>query len=205
MHTHMRLLTAASRLATYQRSSTIVCRRSTHWNSPASHRMSSTSSEQIARATISKPDYTLPCPEDAKALHHHQERNKLFHNPWPSFVDPGGFEIAMKILQRKVTGAAKNPDVTPPTVNVVKPEFLPTREGNGSLRATWLGHASFLAEFPSGLRVVFDPVFEERCSPFSFMGPKRFTPPPCKIEDIPIIDAVVLSHSECSSFNRRLL
>ncbi|KAI7277187.1 hypothetical protein KC335_g10 [Hortaea werneckii] len=47
----------------------------------------------------------------------------------------------------------------------------------------------------SGLRVLFDPVFEARCSPFSFMGPKRYTEMPCEIEDLPFIDAVVISHS----------
>ncbi|KAJ2916883.1 hypothetical protein MD484_g3479, partial [Candolleomyces efflorescens] len=72
-----------------------------------------------------------------------------------------------------------------------------------SIKTTWLGHACFLVEFPSrtdatdtrGVRVLFDPVFSDRCSPFTFLGPKRFTPPPCKIEDIPEIDAIVISHN----------
>lgn len=186
---------AAFRSATCQRTSAFIIRRSYPRSFINNYRMSSTASQKNGQSTISQPGYTLPCPEDVKDLSHHQERNKLFHNPWPSFVDPGGFEIAMKIMQRKITGAAKNPDVTAPTVNVVKPHFLSTRESNGTLRATWLGHASYLVEFPSGLRVVFDPVFEDRCSPLSWLGPKRFTPAPCEIEDIPIIDAVVISHS----------
>lgn len=74
------------------------------------------------------------------------------------------------------------------------PTFLPSRETT-ALRATWLGHACFLVEFPGGLRVLFDPVFEDRCSPFSWLGPSRYTEPPCKIEDIPAIDAVVISHN----------
>lgn len=77
---------------------------------------------------------------------------------------------------------------------MIEPHFLPTRE-TPELRATWLGHACFYVEFPGGLRVLFDPVFEHRCSPFSFLGPQRFTKPPCEVEDIPIIDAVVISHS----------
>ncbi len=49
------------------------------------------------------------------------------------------------------------------------------------LKATWLGHACFLVELPTpeganrGARILFDPVFSHRCSPFSFMGPARFT------------------------------
>jgi N-acyl-phosphatidylethanolamine-hydrolysing phospholipase D len=43
--------------------------------------------------------------------------------------------------------------------------------------------------------VLFDPVFEDRCSPFTFMGPKRFTEKPCDLKDLPFVDAVVISHS----------
>ena len=43
--------------------------------------------------------------------------------------------------------------------------------------------------------MLFDPVFSCRCSPFTWLGPKRFTKVPCQIEEIPTIDAVVISHS----------
>ncbi|KAJ7110494.1 beta-lactamase superfamily domain-containing protein, partial [Mycena epipterygia] len=29
-----------------------------------------------------------------------------------------------------------------------------------------------------------------------YIGPKRFTPPPCKLEDVPEIDAIVISHNQ---------
>eukprot|EP00913_Durusdinium_trenchii_P030648 g28704.t2 len=41
--------------------------------------------------------------------------------------------------------------------------------------AVWLGHASVLG-FYGETTVLFDPVFSERSSPFSFVGPKRYTP-----------------------------
>lgn len=94
-----------------------------------------------------------------------------------------------------ITGDLKSPDTTPPTVHVRKPEFLPSRIASDKLRATWLGHACYYVEFASGLRALFDPVFEDRCSPFTFMGPKRYTQPPCAISDIPLVDAVFISHS----------
>jgi L-ascorbate metabolism protein UlaG (beta-lactamase superfamily) len=81
------------------------------------------------------------------------------------------------------------------TIGVQKPTFLPDRTLSSKLRATWLGHACYYVEYPSGLRVLFDPVFEDRCSPFSFVGPKRHTPRPCDIADLPFVDAVVISHS----------
>jgi len=96
---------------------------------------------------------------------------------------------------RALTGKVHWPDTTPPTVTVIEPTFLPNRTASKELRATWLGHACYYVEFPSGLRVLFDPVFEDRCSPFSFMGPKRYTKVPCHIKDLPVVDAVVISHS----------
>lgn len=77
---------------------------------------------------------------------------------------------------------------------VQKPQFLSGR-GTPHLRATWLGHACYYVEFPNGLRVLFDPVFEDRCSPIQWLGPKRYTELPCQIQDIPVVDAVVISHS----------
>ena len=79
-------------------------------------------------------------------------------------------------------------------VAVRKPEFLPSRK-TPQLRATWLGHACYYVEFPSGLRVLFDPVLEQRCGPYNIAGPKRITAAPCKPTDFPIIDAVVISHN----------
>lgn len=80
-------------------------------------------------------------------------------------------------------------------VPVHKPTFLSTRSASQQLRTTWLGHACHYTEFPSGLRVLFDPVFEHRCSPFNFAGPGRYTRPACAIADLPFLDAVVISHS----------
>lgn len=94
-------------------------------------------------------------------------------------------------------GELSFPNATAPDVPTVrKPSFLPTRTSSSAqIRATWLGHACYYVEYPSGLRVLFDPVFEDRCSPVQFMGPKRFTPPPCGVADLPFVDAVVISHS----------
>jgi L-ascorbate metabolism protein UlaG (beta-lactamase superfamily) len=89
----------------------------------------------------------------------------------------------------------KKPEVYPGIMNVRKPSFLTSRtSGNAPIRATWLGHACFFVEFSTGLRVIFDPVFSERCSPLSFAGPKRYSEVPCQVEDMPAIDAVIISH-----------
>lgn len=61
------------------------------------------------------------------------------------------------------------------------------------LRLTWLGHATVLAEI-DGRRVLFDPVWGERCSPFPFLGPRRLHPVPLPLERLGRLDAVVVSH-----------
>ncbi|WP_175607639.1 MBL fold metallo-hydrolase [Peterkaempfera bronchialis] len=61
------------------------------------------------------------------------------------------------------------------------------------LRLTWLGHSTVLAEI-DGARVLFDPVWGERCSPLPFAGPRRLHPAPLPLADLGPLDAVVISH-----------
>jgi L-ascorbate metabolism protein UlaG (beta-lactamase superfamily) len=61
------------------------------------------------------------------------------------------------------------------------------------LRLTWMGHAGVLAEI-DGQRVLFDPVWGERCSPFPFAGPKRLHPVPLPLAALGPVDVVVISH-----------
>ncbi|MFD8073732.1 MBL fold metallo-hydrolase [Streptomyces sp. NPDC059718] len=61
------------------------------------------------------------------------------------------------------------------------------------LRLTWMGHSTVLAEI-DGRRVLFDPVWGRRCSPFSFIGPKRLHEPPVPLKELGEADAIVISH-----------
>jgi L-ascorbate metabolism protein UlaG (beta-lactamase superfamily) len=61
------------------------------------------------------------------------------------------------------------------------------------LRATWLGHSTVLLEI-DGLRVLTDPVWSERISPFGVAAPRRFQPVPIPVTDLPPLDAIVISH-----------
>jgi L-ascorbate metabolism protein UlaG (beta-lactamase superfamily) len=61
------------------------------------------------------------------------------------------------------------------------------------LRLTWIGHSSVLAEI-DGHRVLFDPVWGERCSPFPFAGPRRLHPVPLPLAALGPVDVVVISH-----------
>ncbi|KAI9889836.1 MAG: hypothetical protein M1814_004938 [Vezdaea aestivalis] len=144
--------------------------------------------------SVAEPQTPLPRPEDASKLEHHAKAGVGFVNPWASYLERPGWQIAKAMIWRRLSGTANLPNTEPPTVPVHKPTFLPSR-ATPALRATWLGHACFLVEFPSGFRALFDPVFTERCSPFSWLGPKRYTKIPCQIDEIPLVDAVIISHN----------
>ena len=62
------------------------------------------------------------------------------------------------------------------------------------IQITWLGHATFLIQI-NGLNLLTDPVFKRRCSPVSFTGPKRVVPPALSLDQLPRIDALLISHS----------
>jgi len=62
------------------------------------------------------------------------------------------------------------------------------------LSVTMVGHATLLIQ-TAGLNILTDPVWSERASPLSFAGPRRVTTPGIAFQDLPPIDAVLLTHS----------
>lgn len=62
------------------------------------------------------------------------------------------------------------------------------------LRVALVGHASFLLQV-AGLNILADPVYAERASPVSFAGPRRVNPPGIAFDDLPRIDAVLVTHN----------
>jgi len=67
------------------------------------------------------------------------------------------------------------------------------RPAHSGLRATWLGHSTVLIEI-DGHRVLTDPVWGTRASPFRLLGPRRFQPVPLRLRQMPEVDVVVISH-----------
>jgi L-ascorbate metabolism protein UlaG (beta-lactamase superfamily) len=61
------------------------------------------------------------------------------------------------------------------------------------LSIVWFGHSSALVEI-EGHRVLFDPMWSDRCSPLPFLGPRRMHPVPVPLRELPLLDAVVISH-----------
>jgi L-ascorbate metabolism protein UlaG (beta-lactamase superfamily) len=66
-------------------------------------------------------------------------------------------------------------------------------EGN-QLRVTLINHSTLLLQ-QSGLHILTDPIWSERASPFSSIGPRRRRKPGVRWDDLPRIDTVLLSHN----------
>jgi len=64
----------------------------------------------------------------------------------------------------------------------------------GELSATFINHATFLLQIKN-INCLTDPIFSERASPFSWLGPKRVRAPGLLLKDLPHIDCVVISHN----------
>ncbi|QDK38719.1 MBL fold metallo-hydrolase [Bdellovibrio sp. NC01] len=85
------------------------------------------------------------------------------------------------------------PEEAPYVPQIVKTDVNALQQASGD-RLTWIGHSSALLQL-DGVRVLMDPVFSERVSPFSFIGPKRQGELPFQLQDLPPIDVVIISHN----------
>jgi N-acyl-phosphatidylethanolamine-hydrolysing phospholipase D len=59
---------------------------------------------------------------------------------------------------------------------------------------TWIGHATVLVQMDH-VSLLSDPIWSERASPVGFVGPRRLLAPGVALEDLPPIDAVLVSHN----------
>jgi L-ascorbate metabolism protein UlaG (beta-lactamase superfamily) len=74
-------------------------------------------------------------------------------------------------------------------------QAVPPRRVQGTeMLVTWIGHATVLVQ-TQGLNILTDPIWSERASPFSFLGPRRVRAPGVRFEDLPRIDLVLVSHN----------
>jgi L-ascorbate metabolism protein UlaG (beta-lactamase superfamily) len=100
--------------------------------------------------------------------------------------------MALKVLPQYLRNRAETVPTIPLGPFVTDAAVYATEPASG-LRLTWFGHSSSLVEL-DGVRVLIDPVWDERASPSQWFGPKRFFPPTLPLESLPKLDLVLISH-----------
>ena len=91
----------------------------------------------------------------------------------------------------------------PLPVRILKRKDFPEPPADGT-EFVWLGHSSIILEI-GGKRLLFDPVLGKRASPVFFAGPKRFQPPAVSRQELPRIDAVVISHDHYDHLDKKTM
>ena len=108
------------------------------------------------------------------------------------FFNPGAQANGLAAFLRWMTHRHRRPWRThiPSTPG---PRPVERVDGSGLL-VTLVGHATVLLQ-TRGMNFLTDPVWSERASPLQFMGPRRHRAPGLRFEDLPPIDAILLSHN----------
>ena len=138
-----------------------------------------------------------PAPLATPPAHHRGDR---YQNNYLEF-EPKGLGALLRWKIDSTRDGLPKPPSTP--IPQVAPDlaFIMSNAKAGPMMqpaVTWIGHASTLAQL-GGLNVLTDPVFSERVSPLSFVGPKRHVAPALLPNQtpaqLPHIDLVLISHN----------
>jgi L-ascorbate metabolism protein UlaG (beta-lactamase superfamily) len=121
---------------------------------------------------------------------------RRFFNQNPHALAERGFWSTMKWMRESRSLRKPWPAFVP---NTAEPN-LPEAVGPGEAHVTCVSHATNLVQM-QGLAFLTDPVFSERASPFAWAGPKRARAPGVALEDLPKLDAVLISHNHYDHFD----
>ena len=120
-----------------------------------------------------------------------------FRNPKPRPAEGVG-HMGRILWDFAFNKPAASVPAAPPQLLPLTPQALEAAPDRSLFR---LGHSTLLIKLRGGFWIT-DPVFAERASPFSWMGPKRFHAPPIALEDLPPLRGVLLSHDHYDHLDR---
>jgi len=90
----------------------------------------------------------------------------------------------------------------PAQVEVVPQRPLPL--DSSAAVVTFVGHSTFLIQTAAG-NILTDPMYSKRAGPFNLLGPRRVRQPAVRLEDLPPIAMVLLSHNHYDHCDLRTL
>lgn len=126
------------------------------------------------------------------------EKKPYHHLPDGTFRNPEGSPVRandVKFSYRTFIKEKKKIDITFPKDHVIDKKIL--KENLEKFKdddyIAWIGHATYLIKLGS-MTIITDPVFSKNAGPLIF-GPKRFTEPALKLNEIPKTDIFLLTHN----------
>jgi L-ascorbate metabolism protein UlaG (beta-lactamase superfamily) len=132
-----------------------------------------------------------------------QYRNGAFVNPngvASNLFSRESWEVAMDYLRTKRIDPLPR---IPPPVHQLHPRQWNDQPAE-RFSFSWLGHSGILLLIETQ-RILVDPILNERASPFSWIGPKRFHPAPVSPETLPPIDVVLITHDHYDHLEKSTL
>src|ERR1700737_4706347 len=109
------------------------------------------------------------------------------------FYNPGAPQARgfLDVLRWKLRS---RPEPSPDFISDVEPSIPPSRVEGSGLRVTLVNPSTVLIQ-QGATNILTDPIWSERASPVSWLGPKRRRKPGVRMEDLPPIHAVLISHN----------
>uniref|UniRef100_A0A7S3ENY2 Metallo-beta-lactamase domain-containing protein n=1 Tax=Rhodosorus marinus TaxID=101924 RepID=A0A7S3ENY2_9RHOD len=119
----------------------------------------------------------------------HHDPGGGFRNPWDSYQKRSTLSLFGSIRKdpEKADVAALMLLAGRPDFNIIGSS---QRKKARSIAATWIGHCTFVVQMDGG-NFLTDPIWSMRCG--SFPGPKRVVPPPCELDELPSLDAILIT------------
>jgi len=121
----------------------------------------------------------------APAFPRHFDGKRFFN---PEAPQARGF---LDVLRWKLTS---RPEPSAGFVSDVTPSHPPACVEGHELRVTLINHSTVLLQ-QGGANILTDPIWSQRASPFTWIGPRRRREPGVRWDDLPRIDIVLLSHN----------
>ena len=121
---------------------------------------------------------------------------RRFYNP--DAPQASGF---VDVLRWKLTS---RPEASPAFISDVQQSAPPRCVESSELRITLVNHSTVLIQQRT-YNILTDPIWSERASPVSRLGPRRRRKAGVRMDDLPDIDAVLISHNHYDHLDLRTL
>jgi len=116
--------------------------------------------------------------------------NGRFTNPWPEWKTPSYYN-AMKFFFETDHSSIPSKKELDEKLPILTPEF---KFDENKVSVTWIGHSTVLVNFDN-ITILTDPIFSLRASMTQLAGPTRYRKAAVNVNELPPIDAVVISHN----------